>query len=129
MIVLIVITILFQMTISTAYGPLVSYLPLSLAERMSEIQGEQKVPGTPTTDAGSHESHDEVKVATFPPTAREEGNDMRPVDSRDNGKLIQGSGNDTPSGDEHLDVHAFDHPATYEVSFFDFDFSLFDFFL
>lgn len=39
---------------------------------------------------------------------------MRPIESRDNGKS-SADGMATPPGDEHLDVNAFDHPATYEV--------------
>lgn len=58
-------------------------------------------------------------MVAFPPTSRDEvdGNEelMRPIESRDNGKS-SADGIATPPGDEHLDVNAFDHPATYEVS-------------
>lgn len=62
MIILIVITIFFQMTINSGYNPLIAYLPLSLAEKMAEIQG---TPGSILSDRASRDSReDEEKRAS-----------------------------------------------------------------
>lgn len=56
MIILIVITIFFHMTINSGYNPLIAYLPLSLAEKMAEIQG---TPGSLLSDAASRDSRED----------------------------------------------------------------------
>lgn len=61
MIVLIVITVLFQITMSSSYGPLVSYLPMSLATRMSEIHGEDQAADSPPLGPFDSRKSDEEK--------------------------------------------------------------------
>lgn len=50
MVILILITIGYQLVLSAGYKPLVAFLPLSLAARIAEIQGE---PATPELNAES----------------------------------------------------------------------------
>lgn len=128
MVILILITILFQNTLLSGYKPLIEYLPLSLAGRMSEIQAEPQEHTTfrdspemngaeMTNDFSSNGRVSDDKTAhsasfpsgraladvtAFPPTAGAQEKGGRPVQR-----------SMTLPGEEHIDIHAFDHPATY----------------
>ncbi|KAM0752233.1 DUF221-domain-containing protein [Meredithblackwellia eburnea MCA 4105] len=98
MVVLIVLTILFQLTMFSGYEPLFSYLPLSVADR---IEGATEPLLASPTDRAEI-SDEEKKADTFPPPPRTSG---------------EGLIRSPPSADSQrsdLDPNAFDHPASYE---------------
>ncbi|KAI5480450.1 AMP deaminase [Pseudohyphozyma bogoriensis] len=101
MVVLIVLTIFFQLTMYSGYKPLIAYLPLSVAAKIEELQSI----ASPRTF--NNETHEEKKEGTFPPPARrsEDGQGLIHQSSEEDALIDDG---------EHLDKHAFDHPATYE---------------
>ncbi|GAA6002377.1 hypothetical protein JCM10207_001089 [Rhodosporidiobolus poonsookiae] len=123
MVVLIVITVCFHLIMIKGYHPLINYLPLSVAPRIAEAQGNsdnetlaagQSGKSGQLSAAQTNETPREKDQSTFPPPARnsleEHGKPLRQVETADNGN----EGAQTLPGDEHLDKNAFDHPATYE---------------
>lgn len=58
MVLLIIITILFQITLGSGYGPLYDYLPLSMSSQIDSIQSG---PNTPDLDASTRASNEEKK--------------------------------------------------------------------
>jgi hypothetical protein len=126
MVVLIVITVLFQLLMLKSYKPLVDNLPLSMNARLQERNasmrnGSTSAPDSPnnlrqTNTAGTNGR--EKDESTFPPTrvSMEEQQGLHDKQHRDNyhNGTSSSSPNGTLPGDEHLDKHAFDHPATYE---------------
>ncbi|KAK4056830.1 phosphate metabolism protein 7 [Microbotryomycetes sp. JL221] len=125
MVVLIVLTIFFQITMLSGYKPLVQYLPLSVAGRLKELQTSDGSPSTsgpvdtrfsvdekqPRTNDPRFSVDEKRDASLYPPTTlggRSEDN----VPFTKNGGDYSNHG--TLPGEEHVDKHAFDHPATYE---------------
>ncbi|GAA5918190.1 hypothetical protein JCM1841_005294 [Sporobolomyces salmonicolor] len=122
MVVLIVITVLFHLLMNKSFGPLVDFLPLSIAGKIAERQGadlpvntgigkenSQEVLGRTATGATDTPSNKEKDESTFPPPARTSWEEHQaPLKE----KAVQSDG--TVPGEEHLDKNAFNHPATYE---------------
>ncbi|BGP15990.1 hypothetical protein JCM10213_005460 [Rhodosporidiobolus nylandii] len=133
MVVLIVITALYHIVLVSGYHPLVRYLPLSVAGRIegAGAYGNDRN-GKASNELGASNTNDtarEKDESTFPPPARssfdEHNKPLRAVDTNDTAGEEQpmrksagtaGTSGDsgTLPGDEHLDKHAFDHPATYQ---------------
>ncbi|GAA6060530.1 hypothetical protein JCM10212_005611 [Sporobolomyces blumeae] len=128
MVVLIVITVLFQLLMLKSYKPLIAFLPLSIAPKIAERQGFEysqfnqntSAPNSPqdlrqVSTAGSHGQR-EKDESTFPPTRQsfEEHQALNDKGKNGNSSAPEHTPNGTLPGDEHLDKHAFDHPATYE---------------
>ncbi|KAM0787652.1 hypothetical protein ACM66B_003716 [Microbotryomycetes sp. NB124-2] len=105
MVVLIVFTVFFHMTMSSGYKPLIQYLPLSVAGRLRELQG-SSTPEMVDTRISVDEKRD---PSMYPPTTSA---GARSDDNVAFGKQNGSSG--TLPGEEHIDKNAFDHPATYE---------------
>ncbi|GAA5875622.1 hypothetical protein JCM1840_003281 [Sporobolomyces johnsonii] len=113
MVVLIVITVLFQLLMNKSFGPLVDFLPLSVAGKVAEREGAdlpanggtgKEVLGRTTT--GATDSNKEKDESTFPPPARTSWEEHQaPLQEKSDGTI---------PGEEHLDKNAFNHPATYE---------------
>lgn len=67
MIVLIVITIGFQLTLNSGYKPLVQYLPLSVANKMADnASGEDGQKNHPTTFSSETPREKDQSSASFP---------------------------------------------------------------
>ncbi|TNY20875.1 hypothetical protein DMC30DRAFT_396414 [Rhodotorula diobovata] len=125
MVVLIVITALYHIVLIKGYHPLVDYLPLSVAPKMAEQQGysdgfpanhnnaSQENGVTPSSGAATSATPREKDQSSFPPPARSSYDENRkPLREVESNRTDQD--NSTLPGDEHLDVNAFDHPATYQ---------------
>ncbi|GAA5981751.1 hypothetical protein JCM10908_004590 [Rhodotorula pacifica] len=123
MVVLIVITALFHIVLRSGYAPLVRYLPLSVADKMSDRQSHgsgssnndqsehlQKSPAS----FGTHNQHGikEKDESTFPPPRPSSDEQNAPL--RAEQSHVAETERSTIPGDEHLDKNAFDHPATYQ---------------
>lgn len=106
-VVLIVLTIFFQLTVQSGYLPLVDYLPLSVAQRIQELAYDN-IPDREHTRVG--EDKNEKVQSSYPPQSGKVSEDGVPL------TRTSPEGDGTMPGDEHLDKNAFDHPATYEVS-------------
>ncbi|GAA6042266.1 hypothetical protein JCM8097_000605 [Rhodosporidiobolus ruineniae] len=131
MVVLIVLTAGFHLLLVTGYHPLVQYLPLSVAGRMSEIATGDRYRDQPNGEGSgrpTYETPREKDQSTFPPPARnsmeEHGKPLRAVETSDTAaereqpkggrSSVDNGDQGTLPGDEHLDRNAFDHPATYK---------------
>lgn len=111
-----------------SYKPLVDNLPLSMNARLQErnasmnnggANGSRSAPDSPanlreTRTADSHAGR-EKDESTFPPmrASMEEHQGLNDK-SQQRDHTASSSRNGTLPGEEHLDKHAFDHPATYE---------------
>ncbi|ORY92692.1 hypothetical protein BCR35DRAFT_298190 [Leucosporidium creatinivorum] len=100
MVVLIVFTIFFHLTINSGYGPLIDYLPLSVAPKISALQNEAS-PEQVDSRFSTEEKRDHLPS---PSGKNEEGSPLNKPQEF----------NGTLPGEEHIDRNAFDHPATYE---------------
>lgn len=126
MVVLIVITALFQIVLRSGYAPLIKYLPLSVADKMSDRQnnsfsgtdrGQTAQTEQLQKSPASFESHNqrgfkEKDESTFPPPRP--SMDEHNVPLREEHSRNAETDHSTLPGDEHLDRNAFDHPATYQ---------------
>lgn len=135
MVVLIVITVLFQLLMLKSYKPLVDNLPLSMNARLQERNSSMSSNNNNASSASySHGSpnpsdlrpvhtadtanggREKDESSTFPPTrvSMEEHQALHDKQREHHGDTAGSSPNGTLPGDEHLDRHAFDHPSTYE---------------
>ncbi|BGP55330.1 hypothetical protein JCM8202_002170 [Rhodotorula sphaerocarpa] len=126
MVVLIVITAAFQIIMKMGYGPLIEYLPLSVAGQLNpgpqdRYSGErdgrssEHVQDSPSAyDSpvqGDRKEKKEKDQSRFPPqrpSTDEHNMPLRNEDSR-----AAETDHDAGDDDETLDEHAFDHPAMY----------------
>lgn len=128
MVVLIVITVLFQLLMLKSYKPLIDHLPLSMHGRLQERNREMATSsgqGSPqtlhqTNTAGTNGNSREKDDSTFPPqrASMEEHQALNDKQYQQQNSHDHHHGSSTPNGtlpgEEHIDKHAFDHPATYE---------------
>ncbi|GAA5911541.1 uncharacterized protein JCM6883_005788 [Sporobolomyces salmoneus] len=132
MVVLIVITVLFQLLMLKSYKPLVDNLPLSMNARLEERNASMNGGSNSTQQHGSPNSNlrqvntadtherGEKHESTFPPTrvSMEEQQALHDKQRGENNHHQHQTANSSPGGtlpgEEHLDRHAFDHPASYE---------------
>jgi hypothetical protein len=96
MVVLIIITIGFNMIIKNSYGPLITALPLSLQDRTY----------TPTDEADGHNS-----AAHAPTDSTKEHHSVETADDVEEKKKGKAAAADAEEGDEREEQYGFAHPA------------------
>ena len=113
MVVLIIFTIFFHIVLNNSYGPLLNYLPLSLAHHanVAESDSGATLSGTAVDGGISPSSSHGEKVGLVP----RNGNQPEPYAPATHGPDASGNpatSKVTPSGD--VGVNDFYHPASYE---------------
>lgn len=118
MVVLIVITIFWQLTLESGYKPLIQYLPLTLAERM-----DQEREGLLDSTDDDHSSHSSGAQHDHHASSKEGELKERKAGGSGSPHTDAGTSSDrqanagevkTLPGDEHTDKHAFDHDCMHE---------------
>ncbi|KAK4698531.1 calcium permeable stress-gated cation channel, partial [Phenoliferia sp. Uapishka_3] len=108
MVVLIVFTAFFHITLNSGYQPLIAFLPLSMAGRIEELQRESEEVEKKSEAAAMLGE----KSNLFPPPPRASGEES--LIRRRKSEATSETAPTRPIIPQHLDEHAFDHPAGYE---------------
>ncbi|SCV74185.1 BQ2448_6617 [Microbotryum intermedium] len=109
-IVLIIFTILFQLTMKSGYDPLIANLPLSFAGKIAETQALYNNVELPESPRMGGEKASQKEGMIYPP----EPAMKTPENEERDAVAAKAERAGTLPGEEHLDVRAFDPPATYE---------------
>lgn len=109
-VVLIVFVVFVQLTLNSGYGPLIDYLPLSVAQRIQDLHHDNSRVSQPHDEKRS-KGHEQDR-SVYPPTGNK-SDDGVPL-TRPSPHVGDHEYNSDRASTESLDDNAFDHPATYE---------------